>query len=211
MNSDTTSIIDLPTDPTGGGNITNNISLTASENIMQSQASNIHMNANTNANMSSGQQPKLSLDQTTINQIINGLQHASVSGATQLPSRDIPMNVSNITQDPEAQHNYIPPPQNADYIKDYEDTDEIINSYNRNALRQDSLDEMYAEIQSPILLAVLYFLFQLPIFKKYLYIYFPILFSKDGNQNLYGYLFTSTLFGLIYYLLSKINTHFGTF
>ena len=205
MNSDTTSIIDLPTDPTGGGNITNNISLSASENIMPSQTPNMNMN------MSSGQQPKLSLDQTTINQIINGLQHASVSGATQLPSRDIPMNVSNITQDPEAQHNYIPPPQNADYIKDYEETDEIINSYNRNALRQDSLDEMYAEIQSPILLAVLYFLFQLPIFKKYLYIYFPILFYKDGNQNLYGYLFTSTLFWLIYYLLSKINTHFGTF
>jgi hypothetical protein len=70
---------------------------------------------------------------------------------------------------------------------------------------------MYNEIQTPLLLAVLYFLFQLPFFKKNLFTYFPILFSVDGNLNINGFLFTSILFGLIFYMLNKITTHFGKF
>ena len=36
--SDSTSILDLPTDPVGGGSVSNNISMSASENAsMQSQ------------------------------------------------------------------------------------------------------------------------------------------------------------------------------
>jgi len=194
--SDSTSILDLPTDPVGGGNISNNISLSASENITM------------NSNPSQGSQ--VSLDQSTISQIVSSLQQASISGATKLASRDIPMTT---TIDPQIQPNYIPPanPQQRDYIRDYEDTSDIINDYNRNIKGQNSLDEMYNEIQTPLLLGVLYFLFQLPFFKKILFYYIPILFSKDGNLNLNGFLFTSTLFGLIFYLVNKITYHFNAF
>ena len=158
--NDTTSISDLPTDPAGGGSISNNISLTASENIMGQQNLNQIPNQNPNPNS------KFTLDQNTINQIVSGLQQAGNSGYTQLPSRDIPMNTNTITQDPNIQPNYIPQTQNKDYIKDYESTEDIINSYNKQSSRQDTLDEMYNEFQTPLLLAVLYFLFQLPVFKK---------------------------------------------
>jgi hypothetical protein len=87
----------------------------------------------------------------------------------------------------------------------------MIQNYNKKINKNDSLDEIYDEMQSPLLLAVLYFLFQLPFFKKLLFKYFSILFSKDGNYNINGYLFTSILFGLLFYLLTKVTAFFNTF
>jgi hypothetical protein len=87
----------------------------------------------------------------------------------------------------------------------------MLDKYNANKQRQNSLDDMYNEIQTPLLLAVLYFLFQLPFFRKLLFTYFPVLFSNDGNLNINGFLFSSALFGLIYYGLNKVTSHFGTF
>jgi hypothetical protein len=192
--SDSTNILDLPTDPAGGGNISNNISISSSE--ISKQVNNAG----------------ISLDQTTISQIVNGLQQASISGSTQLPSRDIPMSTSGITTDPYVQPNYVPEiTQQPDYIKNYETNEDMINNYNKNAQNANSIDEMYSEIQTPLLLAVLYFLFQLPFFRKNLFTYFPILFSVDGNLNINGFLFTSILFGLLFYMLNRITSHFGKF
>jgi hypothetical protein len=200
--SDSTNILDLPTDPVGGGNISNNISLNASENVViQRQGPGQPVDAQ-----------GLTLDQTTISQIVNGLQQATISGATQLPSRDIPMTTTGHSTDPQIQPNYVPPPQNnIDYIKNYEQTSDMINDYHKNQNRENSLDEMYNEIQTPLLLAVLYFLFQLPFFRKFLFRYLPVLFSNDGNFNINGFLFTSVLFGLVFYSLNKITNHFGSF
>lgn len=193
----TTSIFDLPTDPANGGSSNNNINLHANE--MQKQ-------------MPNSAPSSITLDQTTINQIVNGLQQASASGITQLPSRDIPMTTSNLTHDANIQPNYIPPaPQNEDYIKNNDLMHDIINDYNVGVNRSNSLDDIYNEIQVPLLLAILYFLFQLPFFRKFLFSYFPVLFSKDGNLNINGYIFMSSLFGILYYLINKVNNHFGKF
>jgi hypothetical protein len=106
----------------------------------------------------------------------------------------------------------VPPPQdNTDYIKNYEQTSDMVHAHNKNAQAQDSLDDMYNEIQTPLLLAVMYFLFQLPFFRKFLFGYFPVLFSNDGNMNINGFVFTSALFGLLFYLMNKITKHFGAF
>jgi len=197
MSSDSTSIMDLPTDPVGGGSIGGNISLSANEKIGPGPSSGIPIG--------------VSLDQTTIQQIVNGLQQASSTGATQLPSRDIPRNTESIMHDPQVQQNYIPPASTKDYITEEEDNEDIINNYNKNEKNNDNLDQLYNEIQIPLLIAVLYFMFQLPIFKRHLYRFFPVLFSKDGNINLYGFIFTSSLFGMLYYFLSKVMTHFSRF
>jgi hypothetical protein len=197
MSADTTSIHDLPADPASGG--TGNVNLSINEMKMPS------------LEPPSAGMPGMALDQTTINQIVNGLQQASATGSTQLQSRDIPQNTQGYTQDAQIQPHYIPPSSNADYIKDYEDNNDIINNYNRQMESANSLDQLYDELQIPLLIAVLFFLFQLPIFKKFLFQYFPILFFKDGNINIYGYVFTSALFGLLYYLLFKIMTHFSKF
>lgn len=200
--SEATNILDLPTDPVAGGNISNNINISAQENIGTTQTQPQVQNSG------------MSLDQTTINQIVNGLQQATLAGATQLPSRDIPMTTTNLAADPQVMPNYVPPPiHNQDYIKNFEQSNDIINQYRDNRDRQisNSLDDMYNEIQTPLLLAVLYFLFQLPFFKKFLYTYIPVLFSNDGNYNINGFLFTSILFGLLFHLLMKTTSYFGTF
>jgi hypothetical protein len=187
--SDSTNILDLPTDPLGG-NISNGLTMNAVE-----------------------QDSKLSLDQGTINQIVNSLQQASINGGTQLSSRDIPMTTTGHSTDPEVRPNYIPPPpqQNMDYIQNYDQAPDMINTYGRKLKNNNSLDEIYNEIQTPLLIAVLYFLFQLPFFRKFLFSYFPILFSIDGNLNINGFLFTSVLFGLIFYFFNKISQYFNAF
>jgi len=186
MSDSTTSILDLPIDPAG-------------------EKSNVQISANelNQTNVSPN------LDQNTINQIVNGIQQASMTGATQLKSRDIPMNTQGLTQDPQIQSTYIPPSQNQDYIQDIESNEEIIENYNKKEKYANSLDELYEEIQLPVLLAVIYFLFQLPFFNKYLFTYLPVLFFKDGNINIYGYLFKSILFGLLYYVVFKTVNHFN--
>jgi hypothetical protein len=199
MSSDSTNIFDLPTDPVGGRN--NNISLSASEN------NNVPQQSQTNQ-----QSGGFSLDQTTISQIVNGLQQASLTGATQLPSRDIPMTTTIHSNDPFVQPNYVPPPQNnLDYIKNCEQTNDIIDDYNKKSQINNSLDETYNEIQLPLLITVIYFLFQLPFFRKFLFRYFPALFYNDGNLNINGFLFTSVIFGFNFYVLNKIITKFSAF
>lgn len=201
--SDATSILDLPTDPVGGGSIGGNITMKAQETVQQP------MQQPSGQPGSSG----MSLDQTTISQIVSGLQQATLAGATQLPSRDIPMNTTGISTDPQVVPNYVPPPppQHSDYIKNYEQTSDMVNNYNHGKQINSSLDEMYNEIQTPLLLAVLYFLFQLPFFKKFLYTYLPFLFSNDGNYNLNGFLFISVAFGMLFHFLMKTTSYFGAF
>ena len=197
--SGSTSILDLPTEPTGGGG-GQNIIFSASENVdVQNQSSN---------------QQQVSLDQSTINQIVNGLQQASASGATQLSSRDIPMGSSSHNTDPYIQPNYVPPPpphNNSNYIQSDEVSADMIQKYNRNHQKEQTMDDIYSEIQVPLLLAILYFLFQLPIFKKTLFTYLPILFSNDGNMNLNGFILTSVLFAFLFYIINKITNQLGVF
>ncbi len=190
----TTSINDLPTDPSAGGSVGGNVNLVINEtNSAQQLPSN-------NA--------QLSLDQSTISQIVNGLQQASLAGATTLPSRDIPIRTEQITQDVQVQPNYVPQPEIRDYINE---SDEDINKYYVNEKNQNTLDSIYDELQAPLLLAVLYFLFQLPFFKKGVFKYLPFLCHSDGNYNFNGLLFTCSLFGFIYYSLSKTVRQFSKF
>ena len=179
----TTNITDLPSDPTSGGNVS----------LEQPQTNN--------------NQP-LTLDQNTISQIVNGLQQASLSGATTLPSRDIPINTEVLTNDEQIQPNYVPTPNLRNYIE--EDNDDI-SAYYKYEKQQNSLDNLYDELQAPLLLAILYFLFQLPFFKKNVFTYLPFLCHNDGNYNFNGLLFCCALFGFIYYSLSKTVKHFSKF
>jgi len=179
---DTTNIFELPSDPVGGsGGSGNNISFSTQE---------------------SG---NATVDQTTINQIVNGLQQASHAGMTQLRSRDVPMNTEGHTNDPQVQPNYIPQmeeKQHEDYVRDDDECD--LMGFHENRKTSDGLDKMYNELHMPLLISVLFFCFQLPIFKRMLYKYIPFLVSDMGVVNIYGYLFTSFLFGLVCYIASKI-------
>jgi hypothetical protein len=197
----TTNINDLPTDPANGGSINGNINIITNETVGLNNSS---MPTQTITTPASG----LSLDQSTISQIVNGLQQASLAGATSLPSRDIPLTTTQLTKDPYTQVNYVPEPTTRDYISD--DTEDIEKYYKQEKINN-SIESIYDEIQAPLLLAILYFLFQLPFFKKNIYKYFPFLCHSDGNYNINGLLFTCALFGFVYYTLSKSVKNFSKF
>ena len=99
----TTNISELPNDYICGSSKNDNITLTKHE-----QDPNLLPMPPPNAN--------ISLDQTTINQIVNGLQQASNSGSTLLPSRDIPIKTDNIVIDDQIRPDYLPSNNNSDYI-----------------------------------------------------------------------------------------------
>ena len=205
----TTSIHDLPTDPSGGGSIGGNISLVANETVnYKNQVIAPQPQMGQSQGQGQGQGQGMSLDQTTISQIVNGLQQASIAGATSLPSRDIPQNTQQLTHDPEVQVNYVPPPppNQKDYIND-----EPTNYDYPEERVKNSLDSIYDELQAPMLLGVIYFTFQLPIMRKMIFKYMPFLCNNDGNYSLNGLIFTSGLFGFIYFSLTKSMAQFNKF
>jgi len=201
--SNSTNINDLPL-----GN--ENIQLTLKENTTRSQQ---NQNLSSQHPPSQETQHNVSLDPNTINQIVNELHQATLTGSTKLVSRDIPMDTLSIHQDDKSSPNYVPEPldQHKNFIPDGDDLNTIINNENKKIIQENKIDNIYNELQTPILLGVMYFLFQLPIFKKILFQTFPSLFLNDGNLSINGYIFYSTLFSITFYFLNRLVGIFDTF
>ena len=214
--SNTTNIFDLPVDPAGpsngnGASNTQNVSMSANEVIATPPQQQPIPSSQPPSQPPVGNDNNVTLDQATISNIVSGIQQASNSGSTQLPSRDIPTSTNHISQDQQITPAYIPPTENTDYIQQHEDNEDIINDYNKQVQNSNALDTMYDELQTPLLLAVLFFLFQLPFFKKYMFMYLPMFFLNDGNYNIYGFVFMSIMFAFVFYLLQKTMNNFNTF
>lgn len=173
----------------------NNINLTTNEIISET----------TSQLQNQSQQPPP--QQQNYNEMINQLQKASASGATGLPSRDIPNDPTIVANDVQIKPNFIPEVSHHDYISNMQTPDELIQQNDRLQLNTDTLDIFYHEFQLPILLAILYFMFQLPIFRKTVKKFLPSLFGNDANPNFYGYIFNSVLFASITYTLTKAINH----
>ena len=145
---------------------------------------------------------------TNYSEIIGQIQHADKMGATRLPSRDIPQNPTTITMDENVKPNFIPEDTGAereapDYIANYETPNDVLEKYDADEENRENMEILYRELQTPILLAVLYFLFNLPVVRKGLHRFIPNLFGSDGNPNLYGYAFNSIAFAAIFFALNK--------
>lgn len=154
------------------------------------------------------------LDQSTINQIINGIQNAADS--TKLPSKDISQTTEHLTHDPNVIPDYIEPETslnstNKCYIDENINKDEILNIYNSKKNFKNNIDNIYDEINGPLLIAILYFIFQLPFFKKFILKYIPLLFNDDYNYNFYGYIFVSSFFSMIFYCITYGLKQFDKF
>jgi hypothetical protein len=142
--------------------------------------------------------------QKNLNQFVTGIQQASAAGMTTLPSRDIPQNQQHLSQDVHIQPNYIPVHDSQmDYIRAEQTNEEIIRAHAQKQEKKNSFDLWYDELQTPVLIGILFFLFQLPVIQKQLCKLLPSLFNKDGNPSLSGYVFTSVSFASVYYFLVK--------
>lgn len=216
-NLDATDINSLPINPSSGNAnaLPPNIVMSKNEKIpegalerlAQERENDMKQLSNGPATLSA-QMPS-ALEQTTLNTLISGIQQASASGLTTLPSRDIPQMTSEVALDNQVKPNYIPQ-QQGNYIDNNITPDYIVNEQRKQQNKLDTLDVMYDELQIPILLAILFFLFQLPIFRSYLLRFAPSLFNKDGNPNLSGYVINSILFALLYYVIKNTLNYLTT-
>ena len=128
-----------------------------------------------------------------------------------LPSRDIPMTDPSLyTQDEQTQANFIPPPKTVDYMKQYEEaTERKVREHVQEKEKQSRLDYLMEQGQIPLLVAILYYIFQMPILSRIVFAQFAFLGiqNSDGNLNAYGVLLKSSLFGLLFYVVTK-SIHF---
>jgi hypothetical protein len=142
--------------------------------------------------------------QKNLNQFVTGIQQASAAGMTTLPSRDIPQNQQHLSQDIHIQPNYIQQPETqSDYIRAQQTNDDIIRAQAQKQEKKNTFDLWFDELQTPVLIGILFFLFQLPVIQKQMCKLLPTLFNKDGNPSLSGYVFTSVTFASVYYFLVK--------
>lgn len=122
-----------------------------------------------------------------------------------LPSRDIPMDQNSYQQDEEIQPNYIPKPKlTGDYIKEYEVASEKkLQKHEKTKKSTEELDAAMTDFQIPIFVALLFFMFNMPIFNILLFRFMKILpiFHADGNLNFYGILMKSSLFGIMFWII----------
>jgi hypothetical protein len=234
--TDTTSIDDLPTDPSAGNQ--NNITIQKMEmnngmrsggggggggGMMANQiqpAAQVYspniaglgggggMDGGMGMGMGQPQMQQGQMQQGMMNELVNGLQRASATGMTNLPSRDIPMNTMGMMSDAQIKPNYVPQhpakEEFEDYINQHEKEAMNEDAYNRQVNREDSMENIYKMIQIPLLVSILYFTFQLPVFRKYVLKYIPSVFSPDGNYNIRGLVLISSLFGASYFGLTKV-------
>ena len=158
-----------------------------------------------NPNMGNNVQNQVQQQQPNYNELISQIQKAAANGTTALPSRDIPIDPVKVANDSQTQPNYIPPPQvQENYIQNYETPQQVIEQNNKQTNMSNLFDTLFYEMQLPIIIALLYFLFQLPAVKKHSKNMLPFLFKDDGNPNLYGYIFNSILFASMFYVLLKV-------
>jgi len=194
--SDTTNLADLPSDPHAGGG-SENVVLQTSERTAQYNP----------AVEASNQPPTSGIDeQKVMNEFVSGIQQASASGATSLPSRDIPQNTVHFA-DEEVKPNFVPQNEQQDYIQNTDTEQEILARRMNKQSSRDSLEILYDEFQIPIIIGLLYFIFQLPVVRGKCLSLLPSLYNKDGNPNLTGYILNSAFFGVAYYVISKSLNH----
>jgi len=236
---DTTSIDDLPTDPSSG-NMNNNVVLQKMElssgagigagnsqgmqgqvqgHVYNPSISGLGVGVGVGGGGSSQSQSQMQPPPNIMNEMISGLQRASASGMTNLPSRDIPMTTSNMMNDAQVKPNFIPNPQaqaqqinqygprpmpSNNYIEEHEQDMTSEEKYRKSQIVNSNAENIYKLMQVPIIVGILYFAFQLPVMRKYVLKFIPSVFNSDGNYNISGLIFMSALFSASYFGLSKV-------
>lgn len=136
-----------------------------------------------------------------------------------LPSRDIPSSTQSVqyTQDEQIQPNYIPSipvtaKNTAEYMKQFEAaTERKINVHLQEKQKQTRWDLLVEQGQIPLLVALLFYIFHMPIVNRIMFknLSFLSIYDTDGNFNTYGLIFKSLCFGGLFYSVSQIVHYFS--
>jgi|LauGreDrversion4_2_1035121.scaffolds.fasta_scaffold61215_2 hypothetical protein len=213
-----TRISDLP--PNNGQNYQDNFSNNASSKMFAETESNVYIPLNPHPNPY-GNQPTGSMppppqqqypysQPQTQNQVIMMPQNnqnqmmmmpqnmLNEQPEYRLPQRDIPMDITDFTNDEQIQPNYIPRPKiTSDYVEQHEQaTKTKIREYEEQQKKENLVNQWLDKLYTPIILGFLYFMFQLPIINTLVFKRFSFLsiYKEDGNFNLLGLVLKSSLF-----------------
>lgn len=137
-----------------------------------------------------------------------------------LAQRDIPIDMATYVQDDAIKPNYIPPPtsQHKQYVEDQEDRirrqpdgKKVMTAAKRVRLfsgEKWTWEDLFIELQEPIIVAILFLLFQIANINQFIQRYFAFLqpFQEDNiTLNFSGLFFKSVLFGLAYFAFNQIK------
>jgi hypothetical protein len=129
-----------------------------------------------------------------------------------LPIRDVPRDTTSYQQDDTIKPNYIPKPHDIDETYVYEQEDRIRRQKRAKKQKMFSdwkFDDIIAELQQPITVAVLFLVFQSPTLHILMakYLTFLPLFGETGDLTITGNLFKSAMFGFAYFGLIRFMTY----
>jgi hypothetical protein len=111
------------------------------------------------------------------------------SKTAELPARDIPRETIQHTTDVQTTPNYIPPKQ-----PEYIEQQQVYQPPPPN-----KLDRFLDEFKLPILLSILYFIFQLPMVQTFIVRMFPSV-VLNGDLTTIGVVIKSIMFGLAFHV-----------
>jgi hypothetical protein len=172
--------------------------------VQLNTVSNVSPTTGYNPNVSEPPQPPPTLTKDMIHEVSSTIERASLDGSTKLPSRDIPRDTLHLATDVQVNADHIPLQEKMrDYIGDYDDTQEVIKKHMEEKANYNRLETIYNDIQTPVLIMLLYFLFQLPVVNSMVFKVFPRLFHKDGNLTMSGLVLKTSLYGAAYYGIMK--------
>jgi hypothetical protein len=130
-----------------------------------------------------------------------------------LPPRDMPMDQTQYTNDEQIQANYIPPipleniNTTNEFMRQYEiEKNKELQTHQEKKKKKSKKEEIVEQTQIPIFVAVLFFLFNMPLVNSMIFkrLAFLNIYDSDGHFNTYGLFLKSASFGLLYYSFSFI-------
>tara|TARA_A200000113_G_scaffold220252_1_gene230138 strand:+ start:3064 stop:3714 length:651 start_codon:yes stop_codon:yes gene_type:complete len=208
MSDDTTDLSALPIDPSVGGGGPQNMKIPNPAQALaqqrqampQQQQMQMQMQPQQQQMQMPPQQPHQ--PQQDMNAMINSLQDAAAAGVTNLPARDIPMQTVHHAVDPQTRVEHVP--QHEDYIESHNDRQrQAVDAISRRINKEETVEVINNELQGPLIMAALFFIFQLPFLRKGIMRFLPSMLNDDGHYNIYGYVVVSILFAGAYYGIDK--------
>ena len=173
--------------------------------IQQNYSPQMQQNMSMPMQQNNNHNPGLTKDD--ISQIVAGIKEAGALNLTGLPSRDIPMTTTNITQDEQVKPNFIPKDGKYDYINNDDTLNSIMKERNEKKMKRENIDYVYNEMNVSVFIMVLFFLFNLPFINNVMMSFLPKLFSNDGSIKVQGLMLKTACFGGLYYLSFKLTNY----
>ena len=185
----------------GDNNNSNNV------NVPTYTPMNIHPNPYGNSPQPGVMQPPIQQQQQQYDSAGN---NNNTSPQYPLPSRDIPMNIGGFTHDESIKPNYVPmpiaSPHNIDYLTEYSrNVNPALRGQDTSRKQITNADMWIGEIRLPLLIAMLFFVFQMPVVQMIIFRKFAFLsmIDNDGQPNLQALLMRSILFGGAFYIITR--------